>query len=58
MQVKAVTKRPTGCTDEPMLPEDTKELTAAILQSVALTYVQRKGPKLRKSLLRAIKQLK
>ena len=39
---------------EPMLSEDKKELAAATLHSIALNYIERKGPKPVKSLVRSI----
>jgi len=43
---------------ETNLDPDKKDLTAATLKSIALNYIQRKGPSLPKSLLRAANQLK
>ena len=42
---------------EPTLPEEKRELTAATLRSIALNYIERKGPRPPKALQRAI-QLK
>ena len=41
-----------------MLAEDKKELAAATLRSIALNYIQRKGPKPPKTLVKSIQQLK
>ena len=43
---------------EPILSEDKKELAAAILRSIALSYTKRKGPKPPKPLVRSIQKLK
>ena len=43
---------------EPQLSEANKELAAATLRSIALSYVKQKGPTPPKSMLRAIGQLK
>ena len=40
------------------LPEDKKEITAATLRSIALNYIERRGPSPPKSLQRALNQLK
>ena len=38
------------------LPEDKKEITAATLRSIALNYIERRGPSPSKSLQRALNQ--
>ena len=43
---------------EPRLPEEFRDLAASTLRSVALNYIQRKGPKPPQTLLKAIHQLK
>ena len=43
---------------EPTLSEEKRELTAATLRSIALNYIERKGPRPPKALQRAIIQLK
>ncbi|PFX32586.1 Phosphatidate phosphatase PPAPDC1A [Stylophora pistillata] len=43
---------------EPTLPEDQKELAAATLRSIALNYIQRRGPRPPKALQQAINQLR
>jgi len=43
---------------EPTLPDDKKELATATLRSIALNYIQRKGPKPLKALVRSINQIK
>ncbi|XP_078355722.1 uncharacterized protein LOC144640479 [Oculina patagonica] len=43
---------------EPTLPDDKKDLAAATLRSIALNYIERKGPKPPKILLKSINQLK
>ena len=43
---------------EPKLSEENKELAAAMLRSIALNYMERKGPTPPKSMLRAIGQFK
>ena len=39
---------------EPTLPDDKKDLAAATLRSIALNYIERKGPKPPKTLLKSI----
>ena len=41
-----------------MLADDKKELAAATLRSIALNYIERKGPKPPKTLVKSIQQLK
>ena len=43
---------------EPTLPEDKKELAAATLRSIALNYIERRGPRPPKALQQAINQLR
>ena len=43
---------------EPMLPDDKNYLGAATLRSIALNYIERKGPKPPKTLLKSIDKLK
>ena len=43
---------------EPTLPDDKKDLAAATLRSIALNYIERKGPKPPKRLLKSINKLK
>ena len=43
---------------DPSIPDDKRELSVATFRSIALNYIQRKGPKLPKSLFRAINNLK
>ena len=43
---------------EPTLPDDKKELATATLRSIALNYIEQKGPKPPKALVRSINQLK
>ena len=43
---------------EPTLPDDKTDLTAATLRSIALNYIERKGPKPPETLLKSINKLK
>ena len=43
---------------EATLPDDNKDLAAATLRSIALNYIERKGPKPPKTLLKSINKLK
>lgn len=43
---------------EPTLCDDKKELAAATLRSIALNYIEHKGPRPPKALMRSINQLK
>ena len=43
---------------EPTIPEDKKELATATLRSIALNYIERKGPRPPKALVHSINQLK
>lgn len=43
---------------EPTLPDDKKDLAAVTLRSIALNYIERKGPKPPKTLLKSINKLK
>ena len=43
---------------EPTLCDDKKELAAATLRSIALNYIERKGPRPPKALVRSINQLR
>ena len=43
---------------EPMLADDKKELAAGALRSIALNYIERKGPEPPKTLVKSIQQLK
>jgi len=43
---------------DPALPAEKKELAAATFRSVALNYIERKGPRPPKSLVRAVNELK
>ena len=43
---------------EPTLPDDKKDLAAVTLRSIALNYIERKGPKRPKTLLKSINKLK
>ena len=43
---------------EPTLPDDKKELATATLRSIGLNYIEWKGPRTPKALVRSIKQLK
>ena len=43
---------------EPTLPDDKKDLAAATLRSIALNYIERKGLKPSKTLLKSINKLK
>ena len=43
---------------EPHLPEDLSDVAASNLRSIAPNYIHRKGPKLLRTLLKAIRQLK
>ena len=43
---------------ESTLPDDKKDLAAATLRSIALNYIERKGPKPPKTLLKSINKLK
>lgn len=43
---------------EPKLPEDKKDLAAVTLRSIALNYIERKGPKPPKTLLKSINKVK
>ena len=43
---------------EPTLSDDKRDLAAATLRSIALNYIERKGPKPPKTLLKSINKLK
>ena len=43
---------------QPTLPDDKKDLAAVTLRSIALNYIERKGPKSPKTLLKSINKLK